>query len=561
MAQQIIAVDVSPRALRVVRLETSLRSAAVASVETIPMGDQERAQALRALRDKLPEHVDSIVVSVDERAASTRALRFPFGDLRKVEAAVDFELEGQVPYDLDDTARTWHVTARSGNSTEVLAALTPKKALLERLTELSAVDLEPRAVLLAASGLVELVPQSQDPVAIVSLGDTATHVAVARAGLRMARTLRAGGADVDRAIAKAYNLDLPTARDAKEREGRVLVAAAAASAEERKISDTVVAGLGPLVTGLATTFKSLAAADAPQRLYLTGGLSRLPGIAEYLAARLSLPVELLDLATAIPAPAQGPGRPLSKPVVVPPEAALALGMALAVLRHGRGTALNFRRGEFAYQGDLQLYRGQVMRIAVGLSAVILLAIAGAVVRYSMISAEETRLNAAFCDATKKIVGREICDPTAALATLRSAPGSGDGVVIPPYSAAALLEMMSKSIDPSVDVAFEELELRVDGRAGEPDRVTGKGEAASFDATEQIVSNLKRDPCVQEAEVSKQKKTRDGGRVEFNIMVKVACPAGVRPGATEMASAAPPPTPTPGAPPLPDGILGGPTEEP
>jgi hypothetical protein len=230
---------------------------------------------------------------------------------------------------------------------------------------------------------------------------------------------------------------------------------------------------------------------------------------------------------------------------------LALGMALAVARHGRNAALNFRRGEFAYQGDLQLYRGQVTRVAVGLSAVILLGIGGAIVRYSMISAEESRLNAAFCEATKRIVGREICDPTAALATLRAAPGAGDGVVIPPYSAAALLEMMSKSIGPEIDATFEELELRVDGRAGEPDKVSGKGEAASFDSTEQIVATLKRDPCVQDAEVSKQKKTRDGGRVEFSINVKVACAAGVRPGQGPQVASAAPPTPA-----EPDAILSG-----
>ena len=154
---------------------------------------------------------------------------------------------------------------------------------------------------------------------------------------------------------------------------------------------------------------------------------------------------------------------------------------------------------------------------------------GAIVRYSILSAEERRIDAGFCAATKKIMGREICDPTAALATMRQTPGAGEGVVIPAYSAAALLEMMSKTITPDIDVSFEDIELRVDGRAGEADHITGKGEAASFESTEQVSQSLKRDPCVQDVEVGKQRKTRDGGRVEFSLAIKVNCPAGTLPG--------------------------------
>jgi hypothetical protein len=100
-------------------------------------------------------------------------------------------------------------------------------------------------------------------------------------------------------------------------------------------------------------------------------------------------------------------------------------------------------------------------------------------------------------------------------------------------------MMSRGIGPEIDVSFEDLELRVDGRAGEPDRITGKGEAASFESTEQISQSLKRDPCVQEVEIGKQRKTRDGGRVEFNLSIKVACPPGSVPGKLSTAQAGPP----------------------
>jgi Tfp pilus assembly PilM family ATPase len=557
MAQRIVAVEISPRVARLVVLETTLRHTEVVEACSLPLPEgADRRQALAVAREAIVGSVDSLVLSTDPRTVTTRLLHFPFGDLRRVEAAVAFELEGQVPYDIQQTALTWHVASRTPTSMEVLTALSPKKQVAELVADADASGLTPRVVMPATAALLELAPHDEPaPLAIVAMGETTTHVAIVRNGeLRLARTLRAGGADVDRAIAKAFRVELAAAKQAKESEVRLLDGdeLTQASPDARRVSEAAMAGLAAVVTGLATTFKALPTADAPTRVFLTGGLALLPGLKECLGRRLGLPVDLVDLQSAsarasegpalalfdrllkgrkrgeeAPSAAAAPPRPTGPPLG--PEMALALGMAIAVARHGRNVPLNFRRGELAYQGDLQLYRGQVTRIAAGVAAVIVLAIAGAIVRYTMISAEERRINAGFCAATKKIIGREICDPTAALATLRQAPGAAEGVVIPPYSAAALLEMMSKAIGSDIDVSFDDLELRVDGRAGEPDRVTGKGDAATFETTEQVSQALKRDPCVQEVEISKQRKSRDGGRVEFSLSIKVSCPPGATPG--------------------------------
>jgi type IV pilus assembly protein PilM len=562
MAQRVVAVEISPRVARVVVLETTLRRTDVAAVSSVPLPEgATREQVLAAVRGAVPEAIDTLVFAADSRVVSTRRLHFPFGDLRRLDAAVLFELENQVPYDIEDTALSYSVVSRTPTSMDVLTAVMPKKPLRELITEAEAAGVEPRVVVPAAAALVELAPHGDpDPIAIVSLGETISHLAVVRGGtLLLSRTLRAGGADVDRALAKAFGVELPAAKEAKEKEVRLLSAQEheAASADLRRVADAAAAGLTPLVTGLATTFKALPVDEAPVRLLVTGGLSRLPGLCEHLGERLGIEMKLVDLQSAVAAAGEAAGialidrllkrgkavvpaavgaAPAPEAPAVAPEYALGVALAIAVARHGRSTPLNLRRGDLAYQGDLQIYRGQITRIAVGVASVILLAIAGSVVRYTMLGAEERRLDAGFCAATKKIVGREICDPTAALATLKQPPGAGEGVVIPPYSAGALLEMMSRGIGPEIDVSFEDLELRVDGRTGEPDRITGKGEAASFESTEQISQSLKRDPCVQDVEVGKQRKTRDGGRVEFNLNIKVSCPPGTVPGKLSTAQA-------------------------
>ena len=550
MGQHIIAVDMSTRVARVVVIEASLRSASLLDVQTVELaGDKSLHEKWQAVYDVLPKPIDSLIVNCEAKTASTRLLSFPFADARKVANAIDFELEGQIPYALSDVAATWGIIERRAAATEVLTAIVPKAPLLAHLSALSEVGLEARAVVLAPVALGEFLSAGpgDEPEAILCLGASESHLAVGKKTLAYGRTLRVGGDDVDRAVAKRLQLSLADAKALKELQGKVMVTelqdtGTAAARPEVRLAQAIEEGLMPLLTHLLATFKSLAPGQAPRRLRVTGGLSRLPGLAEYLAARLRIDVTLLDLRHAASFLLGGPSD-------VDPEHAVALGMATALFRHGRDVPLNFRRGSLAYQGDMQLYRGQFTRIAVGLAAVFSLAIFTSVVRYTMLRADERAIDAGFCNATKHIVGREICNPTAALATLKQAPGA-EGTTIPSYSATALFDMLSKAIGSEVDLQLEELDVRVDG-GGAPERLTAKGEAASFEATEQVVSLVKRDACVQEAEVSKLRRGQGSNRVEFFLTVKVVCPAGVMPGTRQaLASNAP----TVGAAPAAPGVV-------
>lgn len=525
MPQNFVAIDISHSQVRAAVLEVSLRSAELTAVHTVARSAEDNdATCFASLRALLPPQLDFIVVGVGGKRCSTRLLEFPITDPRKVEAALDFELDGQIPYDLQAVAASWVAVRREATSTQVLAALTPKAPLVADLATLTAAGLEPRALVPVAAALSELVTQAgEDPLAVLSLGETESHLAIVQEGLRYLRTLRSGGQEIDRSLAQAYRLDVPTAKHAKETEGRILAPGEDADDAAKAVSTAIIQGLAPLVRELTATLRALSSSQRPARLLLTGGLSRLPGLAAYLALQLDVPVDLVDLRAGL-------GAIGCRLESLGPELAPVVGLALTSVRRGRNVPLNFRRNELAYRADLQIYRGQFLRLGIGIAALLVLGITGAIVRYAMLSSQERQVDRGFCSATQRIVGREICNPTAALATMRQAPGSTDGVAIPPYSAAMLFDMTSRAIDPGIDVTFDELEARVEGGGGESDRITARGEAAAFETTEQVVAALRRDPCVQDAEVSKQRKTKTGSRVEFSLTVKVSCPAGVLPGA-------------------------------
>ena len=534
MAQQLVAIDVSPKKVRVLLLEATFRKAQVSAAHTVAFdATNETPEALwQKVKALVPGQIDSVIVGADPGAASTRLLSFPFDDLHKVEAALEFELENQIPYPMDSVAVSWVVAKRATGSTQILAAVAPRENLAKQIQQCATADLEPRVMTLPAAVLGELLTEPSDgPVAIASLGETQCHIAVLNDKLVFARTIRAGSGAIDRVLAKRFSLDLDKARLAKEREARVLATDAIAGKDAREVSDAVLEGMAPLIRQLTATLKSLPPEHLPKRLYITGGLSRLPGIAELLAGRLGLTVQLVDLSVPLT-------NITLKVPPLGPEYANVVALGLALLRRGQGVPLNLRRGSLAYRGDIQVYRGEMLRIGVGLGAVFLLAIIGSIARYTLISAEESQIDQGFCKATQKIVGREICDPTAAVATLKHSSGGPEGATMPPYSATEMFEMLAKLIGRDLDLTFDDLEFRVTGRADDPDRITGKGEAASFETTEQIVASVKKHPCVQDAEVSKQRKTHNSNRVEFSFSAKVVCPAGVNPIAAADAATAP-----------------------
>ncbi len=533
MGQTLIAIDVSRTRARVVELDNALRRSRVTATYTIDLDpDAEDTTRWETVREGLRQEPDSLIVAIDSRNVSTRVLSFPFSDPKKIEAALDFELESQIPYDLDDVVATWTVTERSDEGATVLTAITPRSRFAESLDAMKIADLEPRAVAMPAVALAELVStHSADTVAVVSLGYRESHLAIVRDGLRFARTVRTGGVAVDRRLSAHYNVSETDARRAKENEARLVSDRSRVSPEIAELSEQVEIGVRPILRELIATFRSLPSDDQPSVLLLTGGFSRLPGLPEYLSRRLGIDVELLDLAAVADSMTGDTrsGEQAASAVPVAPEFAPALALGLSQLRRGGQLPLNFRKGEFRYSGDFAAYRGEIVRIGVGLAAVFLIALVGSVVRLSILNGEEARIDRGFCEATKTIIGNEVCNPQQAIAILKEPANSAAGVVIPTYSASDVLDALSGLLNEDLDVRFEDLELKVAGRVDEPDTIAGKAEAASFEDIEKIVATLKEDPCIQDVEASRQKKTRDSSRVEFNISIDLQCPTGVLPG--------------------------------
>ncbi|HEY5676939.1 MAG TPA: pilus assembly protein PilM, partial [Myxococcales bacterium] len=157
-----VGLDWAPDALHVATLQSGFRGFAVQEVRSAPLPAEgapaERlAAGLAALGlSPPPGRDDSVAVALPGSLASTHLISLPFTDPRRIEQVLPAEVEGVIPFDLDEVVWDHAVLGQSGGKTDVLVGIVRKEALREHLAALAAAGIEPRVVTLAPLALAAL---------------------------------------------------------------------------------------------------------------------------------------------------------------------------------------------------------------------------------------------------------------------------------------------------------------------------------------------------------------------------------------------------------------------
>jgi general secretion pathway protein L len=475
-----VGLDWAQDSLRVATLQSGFRGFAVQEVKAVELPAEgtpvERLRAGLAALDLNPPigPDDSVAVALPGSLAAVHPITLPFADPKRIDQVLPAEVEGTIPFDLDEVVWDAAVLGQSGGKTEVLVGVVRKAALREHLEALSAVGIEPRIVTLA-------------PLALAALGERAVLVPEGEPPLTAA-LLDAGP---DRA-----NLALLDA-------GRPVLARALASANAQTWASAVT-DADARARLLATLSRDLkislrARKTAPQRLLLAGVLASLPDAVERLSAEAQLPAE---------------------PVVLPAgdaSGALALGLALrAQFPRGR---VNFRKGEFAFTKDLSQLRGKVIRLGVAAAVLLVLGLVLGIARLSSLGRQAAAYDDAVCTATRRILGTCTTDYRQAIGQLSGGRSRAAG--IPRVSAADVLaELVANLPDGALplldDVEVTTTALRV------------RGTAESFGKVDEIVTGLRKNRCFGEIKQPRTEKARDGNKVTFSLDFPYTC-SGEAPG--------------------------------
>lgn len=488
-----------------------------------------RLEALEALQQgrRDPKDRPSWVAAFPAEMASFRVIRLPFADKAQVDRTLRFEVEGQVPFDLDDMVLVNRVLRTSDGQSDVLICLAARDRVQPLLEGLASIDAEPRDLLVDADALGSLAGSGVQ--VVIDLGHQRNLIAICRDGKVMsARATNGGGRDLTLALCQTLGLSFIDAEGLKHDTNlRGGVHEAQAEWDEEEHTNPTHEAIG---AGAADPATILRAAFAPQMaalratliafedslgieiegLVLTGGGCELRGLRDQLEVEFGVPArraQVSDHAEAL----GDPGR-----------FGLVHSMGAIAAAGNRGGRFDLRVGSFAYKGNLANLR---LVATAGLVAAMAFATVGTGLfgwkTYQIkreIAEVEAKIVAAAQRALPDLPPEKVEDPTKALAALQektlelSLRVDALGAIIDPSPPTlSLLKDISQSMPPHADARIDVYEMSIT-----PTNISMKAGTDGFENATRIEAALQRNANFKSARKGDEKKKVDGVQFTINI---------------------------------------------
>jgi type IV pilus assembly protein PilM len=420
MARLVCGIDVGTGSVRAALVRLGMRGGEVAGLFEVPLrvpddgGPAEPAalvEAFAALAARIPAGVEVRAAALPGTDATVRMLSFPRAALRQAEAAIRIELEGQLPFETAEAVIDHMVLSPPGEDpASVLVAVSRTDTARSLIELLAANGLDPGSLGVGALPLLHLLLPghpllAESGLCLLDLGRISTDLAVLKAGRPVfLRSFRTGAEDVTRSIAKVFRVPRGEAEALKVTR-LALTDAALGGLDQggRALSEAAQSGLAMLLAPLRRTLVELRGKAGggvePNRVLITGGGSRIPGLAAFLTQRLGVPVE--PLADAIPALKGAPLDAL-------PAFGRAIGIALSVAAP-RSRRIDLRKGEVRYRGDAAAVRASLRNVFIAAGVAFLAWIFFAWAQSRSLDREAEQQKAGLERATLEVMGKKYSD--------------------------------------------------------------------------------------------------------------------------------------------------------
>lgn len=478
-------------------------------LKTSPLGE--------AIAELLASHniqSDYAIASLPSNQISSRHLHFPFDDAKNLSQTIPFEVEDQIPFEIDDIILDWaQVRSRNGEA-DILAVFTPREDVGRRIEEfidtgLAPQVLEPEGLVLA--NLCELFPLSGDEL-LIDIGCRKTTLCWLTQGKPLAmRSIPIGGEAITEALAKDRRVDRDLAEDLKRQQG-IFTGNELSSPYESALK-CIEQLASEIPRSQATLEETLGDGIlAPSQIVLMGGGSQLHHLDKFLSKHTGIPTTYLT--------ALSPGESQSliaaaDPIIFAPALALAL-------RGGptSRTQLNLLQFEFTPGFDLRrLAREQHTSVQLATVTAALLVL-WFVIALGLNLFRTHRVESAIAERIERIFpggtvpAGDPIDAMAKAVNTYEQRAEFLGVYRGNLSALDLLSEVSKRIEPEAGVNFETLQINRNA-------INVRGISRDFEGVDRIQTALKEFELFQQITVSDIKEASSGGGKRFNLTIQLA----------------------------------------
>ena len=226
----------------------------------------------------------------------------PALDGTQVDQIVEFEAQQQVPYPINEVVWGYQLMGEVGDvEVEVALAAVKSDELSEIDNLVTAAGLKSKGAEFSPAALYNALRFNYSDLdgttLLVDIGSRTTDMIFMEGGKVFIRTVKIGGADISRAIAKEFGADFAAADHRKVMDGFVALGGPYADHDDPEIaaiSKVVRNSLTRLHSEVMRTinfYRSQQGGSAPSFLLLSGATASLPFIREFFAEKLNLPVD------------------------------------------------------------------------------------------------------------------------------------------------------------------------------------------------------------------------------------------------------------------------------
>jgi type IV pilus assembly protein PilM len=244
-------------------------------------------------------NADNVVTGVSGHSVIIKNIVLPRMSREELEESIDWHAEEHIPYDLADVSLDYQVTGESSDATHVLIAACKRERIdnIRQAIQLSGrqpVVIDVDTFALQNCYEANYHPSESDVVTLLNIGASTMNVNIVK-GTRslFTRDITVGGSQFTDVLQRSLGLSYQQAEAVKRGAGAV------PNADEKAIEPLMSNVTEIVANEIQKTFDFYRATSEDnhtvvQKILISGGGSKLQGLAHELSARLELPVEVLN---------------------------------------------------------------------------------------------------------------------------------------------------------------------------------------------------------------------------------------------------------------------------
>jgi type IV pilus assembly protein PilM len=243
---------------------------------------------------------ERVVTGVSGHSVILKNIVLPSMNREELEESIDWHAEEHIPYDLADVSLDYQVTAETPDSTMVMIAACKRERIdnIKQAIQLAGktpVVIDVDTFALQNCYEINYRPSENDVVTLLNIGASTMNVNIVK-GTRslFTRDITVGGSQFTDVLQRSLGLNFQQAEAVKRG-----VVDAASGIEEKSIEPLMNNVTEIVAMEIQKTFDFYRATTEDnetvvQKILISGGGSKLVGLAQELSQRLELPVEILD---------------------------------------------------------------------------------------------------------------------------------------------------------------------------------------------------------------------------------------------------------------------------